>query len=821
MRVILQAPPGASTADVAVLDGVLPPSALPLALAYRTRTGAALALDGVTAGAFDREHDRLIVPPADRERAVRLFVERHALPTHGLPSGPNLAWWWMNLRSHPAPQTHLEAEPYENADLASGDVGAHPLALWGHSHLDVAWLWTYAQAARKAVRTFVNALCLMDADASFTFMQSQPQLYRFVEAQDPQLFERVRDRARSGQFDASVAAMWVEPDCNLPCGESLLRQMLHAHRFCLERFGVEPSIAWLPDSFGFARTLPTLLAHAGIAYFATTKLQWNDTTRFPYPQFRWRGPDGSEIVSALIASYDGGITPARVETARERHEPVVVGYGDGGGGPTMRELQDARRAGAWEQPRAWFERLSARRSELPVHDDELYLEYHRGVYTTHHDIKAANAGLERALADAEERLAWCHAVRAPREMIDRLREQLADAWTIVLRNQFHDVLPGTSIAAVYADARAEYARAFEIVDRIRASAEAALPRAPRRAAQRAPVVPTFDGDAYVFDNGHVHARVMPSGAIVELRVAGGPNVVAQANLLASYDDRPAKWEAWNIDAGYERTRTPAKPQDAAALDSGLEIPFEIDDSRATMRVSLGANDPFLRVDLSVAWNERRRLLRMESWLAVDADTVTYGAPHGTVERSAKRDTPERRARYEVPGQRFAFVRDGRRGVAIFALDTYGWSARALDDGGIALGHSLLRSTTWPDPHADRGEHRLSWAFAPTAGAPIAALERVWDAFALAPRVPLFETVDESAIVAACKVAEDGDGAIVRLRECDGTERVVQIRCGARMREAIEVDALERPLGERAPIRGESFEATLPAYGLRAYRVRFT
>ena len=820
MRVPLQSLPDGPAAGVALLEGTLPPSATPLSLTYRTRTGAVLSIDGVTTGAFDREHTCVIVPPSQRERVVRLAVERHALPTHGLPSGPNVAWWWMNLRSHPAPQTHIDAEATDGAELPPFDAGAHPLALWGHSHLDVAWLWTYEQASRRAVRTFVNALSLIEADASFTFMQSQPQLYRFVEAADPALFERVRAHARGGRFDASVAAMWVEPDCNVPSGESLVRQMLHAHRFCVERFGVEPSIAWLPDSFGFARTLPTLLAHARIPFFATTKLQWNDTTRFPYPQFRWRGPDGSEIVSALIASYDGGISPARVAAAAERHEPIVVGYGDGGGGPTMRELRDARGAGTWEHPRAWFERLNARRAELPVHDDELYLEYHRGVYTTHHDMKAANAGLERALADAEERLAWCHAVRAPREMVDRLREQLDDAWTIVLRNQFHDVLPGTSIAAVYDDAREEYARAFAIVERVRAATDAALPRGHRER-ETALSAPVLDAGAFVFDNGNVQARVLPNGTLVELRVPGRPNAVAQANLIASYDDRPVKWEAWNIDAGYERSRTPAKPQEAAIVDDALEIPFEIDDSRATMRISLGANDPFLRVDFTVAWNERRRLLRMESWFAVDAQSVTYGAPHGVVERSARRDTPELRARYEVPGQRFAFVRDGGRAVAVFALDTYGWSARALADGGLALGHSLLRSTTWPDPHADRGEHRLSWAFAPASGAPIGALERAWEAFAGTSRVPLFETDDESVLVAACKIAEDGDGAIVRLRECDGVARTVRLRCGARMREVVEVDALERSLDERAAMRGEAFEATVPAYGLRAYRVRFS
>src|SRR5581483_10858523 len=182
------------------------------------------------------------------------------------------------------------------------------------------------QTRRKAQRTFAIAADLLERDPAFVFVQSQPQLYRFVEEEDPQLFERVRADVAGGRWDADVAALWVESDCNVPSGESLLRQMLYAHEYCVRHFGKTPAIAWLPDTFGFANTLPQLLAHAGIPYFATTKLNWNDTTKFPYPQFVWRGPDGSSVVSALIRSYDGGAYPWRLSTARSRNEPLVLGY---------------------------------------------------------------------------------------------------------------------------------------------------------------------------------------------------------------------------------------------------------------------------------------------------------------------------------------------------------------------------------------------------------------------------------------------------------------------------------------------------------------
>ncbi|MEO9263856.1 MAG: hypothetical protein ABI282_07150, partial [Candidatus Baltobacteraceae bacterium] len=541
------------TQSLVVFEAEIPSTPVPVVLTYRTRTGAVPAVDGITVGAFDREHTEVEIPACTRERRLELRVEREALPTSGLPSGKGFAWWLMLARSHPEPAASLGFAPAIGG-VRSPRAVEQGVVLWGHSHLDVAWLWTYAQTRRKAIRTFANTLALFERDRTFSFVQSQPQLYEFVAQDDPELFARVRCAVRDGRLDPDVAAMWVEPDCNVPSGESLLRQMLYANRFCVEAFGVEPQIAWLPDSFGFARTLPTLLAHARIRYFATTKLQWNDTTRFPYAQFRWRGPDGSEITSALIDSYDGGPDPRRVAIARARAEPLVVGYGDGGGGPTLRHLELGERIGAWQRPREWFERLDAGRSDLPVHDDELYLEYHRGVYTTHHDMKSHNAALERALDAAEERVAWCIAVRAPSDVVARLREALERAWKIVLRNQFHDVLPGTSIHAVYDDARAEYGQAHELVAGVTAATRSILPRAPRleRVVER--IEPAIEDDEFIFESALLRARVGSNGAITELSAAGGANACAQVNLLAAYRDRPRKWDAWNIDAGYKKKR---------------------------------------------------------------------------------------------------------------------------------------------------------------------------------------------------------------------------------------------------------------------------
>ncbi len=813
---------GEAADGIAVLRGTLAATERPISLEYHTRTGALLRLDGFVAGAFDREHSQSEISASSRPRELALEVETHSLPTNGLPSGRGLQWQLLNALSRPAPNLRLRIRPATKPAGGLVVEGKNGLPLIGHSHLDVAWLWTYEQTQRKAMRTFAIALECLERDPSFIFSQSQPQLYRFVQDADPAFFDRIREQIRTRRFDPGIAAMWVEPDCNIPSGESLLRQLLFGFEYCRDALDFVPSVAWLPDSFGFPNTLPMLLQHAGVAYFATTKLEWNDTNRFPDPQFRWCAPDGSEVTAALMKSYDGGIDARRVTAARERREPLIAGYGDGGGGVTAQMLDDALRVGHWSHVDEWFDALSERCSDLPIHDDELYLEYHRGVYTTHHDLKYRNALLERGLIEAEELASWCIAVRAPAMLLTDFRTRLKAAWEIVLRNQFHDVLPGTSIGEVCQEALEEYDAAGEIVASVLTGAAAALPRT--RSTERIPQrsEPQIDerGD-FVFDNGLLRATLRPSGAIVELAAAGARNVVTNANLLAIYKDRPAKWEAWNIDNGYQRSLRGGLPSAPKLHDGRLEISFRIGKSTATMWIELLVGEPFVRVELVIDWRDRRRLLRLENWLPLPTDRVTYGTPHGTIDRAGGLQTPQDRAKFEVPGQRFAIARDAKgAGLAILALDTYGWSARALPKGGLQIGHSLLRGTTWPDPKADLGEQRFSYGFAPFGKATIGAIERTWIAFAHQPRVRLFIPLEDRVIVTACKPAQDGDGVILRIRECDGVAGIASVRCAGRVREAGAVDACERPVDAEVQIEGELLQTSIGAFGLRSIRVRF-
>lgn len=788
-------------------------------LRYRTQTGALLRIDGVVRGAFDREHESIEIAPGPLG-PITLEVERRALPSTGLPPGDGFRWRRMVARSVREPALTIEATLPVAGGVTDAAAGARDdLAIVGHSHLDVAWLWTYAEAARKAQRTFATAVRQLAANERFVFAQSQPQLYAFLAERDPELFAEVARLARAGRIDTSVAAMWVEPDCLLPSGESLLRQLVFGIRFCERVLGTRPSVAWLPDTFGFPNTLPTLLAHAGIEAFATTKLGWNDTTTFPHARFRWEGPDGSSVLAASLASIEGGFASRRVKRARARGDLLPIGLGDGGGGARDDALAVASRFGAWTTVAAWFARVRADASRLPVVRDELYLEEHRGIATTHHDIKARHAALERALADAELSVAWAKTLRATPYFLDEARAQLTAAWEIVLRAQFHDVLPGTSIAEVYADVHREFDEAEALVANVSHNARSVLPHVPAGPHAVTFAVPRFERAGFVLENERVRACVRRDGTLVELRIDGGPNVVRRGLRLAAYVDRPKRWDAWNVDRTYSHRTRRVRVTGCEATADGVEIRYAFGDSLAVARVELDRMEPFLRVDLAVDWRERHVLLRYENELAFGAVRARFGSPHGAVDRAPNPRTKAERAKFEAAGQRFARV-DGRRGgLAFLTLDTYGWSLdRAW--GRARLGHSLLRGPTWPDPSADEGAHAFSFALLPFAAGAfgMGELEHAWERFARRAEVPMFSCDDPAILVTATKLADDGDGVIVRARECDGRAREVALRSGARAFGVTCVDALERPIAGEAALEDGALTARFEAFGVRTFRV---
>ncbi len=369
----------------------------------------------------------------------------------------------------------------------------------GHAHIDLAWLWRLQHAREKAGRTFATALNFMRQYPDYCFLQASPQLYKFVEQDYPELYVRIKAAIAAGRWEAT-GGMWVESDCNIPSGESLVRQILCGKRFFKQEFGAESTVLWLPDVFGFPGSLPQLMRQSGLKYFVTTKLSWNRVNRFPYDTFRWRGIDGSEVLAHFVTTpenddgswhytYNGLLTPFDIKGLWDNYQQksinqelmTIYGWGDGGGGPTKEMLESARvlrdlpgfprvELGKAEPYLARLaERLVGR--DVPVWDGELYLELHRGTFTSQAASKRANRVSEVLYHDAEwfstlaDLLLHKHAYPA---------SALREGWELLLLNQFHDILPGSSIRQVYEESHAQYQHLQRIGRGIIAEAQTAL-----------------------------------------------------------------------------------------------------------------------------------------------------------------------------------------------------------------------------------------------------------------------------------------------------------------------------------------------------------
>lgn len=365
----------------------------------------------------------------------------------------------------------------------------------GHAHIDVAWLWTLAQTRRKAGRTFHTVLRLMEQFPDYHFTQSQPQLYDYVRQDYPELFEAIKEQVAAGRWE-TIGGMWVEADCNLSGSESLARQFLLGRSFFREHFGagVDTPVLWLPDVFGYAWNLPQLIKEAGLDYFFTIKIGWSQYNRLPFDSFWWQGLDGTKVLthfsttpeggSAYASTYNANATPEQTigtwtNFQQKEHQQELLmayGYGDGGGGPTREMLENIREMGkfpATPQMRQdsvanFFQRLETESGELlPTWNGELYLELHRGTYTTQGRNKRANRKSEFLLHDTEF-LATVAAQHTSSYAYPH--KTLRKAWELVCLNQFHDIIPGSSINEVYVDSQAQYAEIGEMTESVRSDA---------------------------------------------------------------------------------------------------------------------------------------------------------------------------------------------------------------------------------------------------------------------------------------------------------------------------------------------------------------
>jgi alpha-mannosidase len=498
---------------------------------------ATVFLDGRAIGAFDWQHRTLFLPPETVDKKVHTLLfqvytkepqvfggltlhvrdtERgqmyHLMQTvldvceslpesepahHTLLDRLNTTYTMLDLRegwqSERFTSSAHTAYTYLQTHLTEGlTSGNRPrITVSGHAHLDVAWMWPYWRTRQKIVHTVANVLSLMERYPDYHYSQSQPQLLQWLKEDVPELYERVKQRIAEGRFEP-VGAMWLEADCNLPSGESLVRHILHGTHFLQQEFGIIPQHIWLPDVFGYSAALPQIMRGCNIPVFMTTKISWNQFNRMPCDTFRWRGIDGSEVLTHFITApdesteshsytYNGPMRASDMTGTWDNYRQkdinsdllYLCGWGDGGGGPTEEQLErmqimadlpnfplvQSGRADAfftelyervWENPR------------LPTWVGELYLEYHRGTYTSQARNKQANRRAELFYREIELLNSWASLYGMPSR-----QEQLNEGWRLILLNQFHDVLPGSSIHEVYEDTKHIYAQVQTIGQQIR------------------------------------------------------------------------------------------------------------------------------------------------------------------------------------------------------------------------------------------------------------------------------------------------------------------------------------------------------------------
>ncbi|MHB2024066.1 MAG: alpha-mannosidase, partial [Mycobacteriales bacterium] len=650
----------------------------------------------------------------------------------------------------------------------------------GNAHLDTAWLWPYRETRRKIARTLATALALIETDPDYRFAVSQPQQLDWLAEDDPRLFARVRDAVLAGRIEP-VGAMWVESDCNLPSGESLARQILAGQRWWRERFGVAAAEVWLPDCFGFPPGLPGLMRHARLRRFVTQKLSWNDTNRLPHHSFWWQGLDGSRVLAHFppADTYVGEMSVADLVRLEHNLQAAgdpppalyLYGFGDGGGGPTPTMLRMADRLAERTDlpaPRLatvgeFFAALEAESADLPVWVGELYLEYHRGTYTTHGWLKSALRRAESALRAAE--LLTAAAGRG---------DPLDGLWRQLLLQQFHDVAPGTSIRRVNREAIGAVLNVCAQADE---AADAALGVLAARIDTCGHTDPwlVFDPaeggrtDLAVVDRSVAGGQRLADGSYALLvstpaqgwktidlarPPAGAKTVTAAGNrlenealratfsadgdlesvwdkaasrelLAATVDlqllvDTPRNWDAWDIDreafASAEPVRTAATVQlvETGPLRAAIRVTRQVGErSAATCTWSITAGQRRLDLALDLNWQEDHRLLKLAVPIAVQTTTATCEVAWGQANRPLHRNTSWEQARFEICAHRWVDVAEPGFGVALLNDGRYGHDVSMRPDGsGSLLRLSLLRAPTWPDPTVDRGSHRIRVALRP-------------------------------------------------------------------------------------------------------------
>lgn len=656
----------------------------------------------------------------------------------------------------------------------------------GHTHIDVEWQWTREQTREKIQRSFSTAKALMDKYPEFKFMLSQPELYRYLKEEAPEKYEELKALVKEGRWEPE-GAMYLEADCNLVSGESFIRQIMQGKKFFKDEFGVDSKILFLPDVFGYSAALPQILNKCGVEHFVTSKISWNDTNTMPVDTFYWEGLDGTEIFTNFITTqeyrgvepqnyttYVGKLTASQMKGTWNRYKQKeyanrslhTFGFGDGGGGPTkdMLERYDRLKKGLPGIPVAQMEFLKPHLDSVKAQFDEnaeklhrrpkwmgeLYLEYHRGTYTSIGKNKKGNRKSEFALSKAEA-LSYIGLLMGK----DYDAEGLYGNWTKVLHDQFHDIIPGSSIFEVYEQSDKDYAEIAEfcntvVTEKLKAIAEniktdgGILVYNPLGFARRGLItvdgktfeteeIPAFgwkvikptDCESAVLvsgltaENKYYRLTLDESGRIVSLFDKRADRDVIKpnnfGNELQVFEDFPFNYDNWELSDYYK--------QKMWVLDDKAEIEPIFDGSRAGFKVTkkyfkstisqniwLYSDNTRIDFESDIDWHEQHQVLKSAFPLDVHAMNTTYEIQFGHVSRPNHENTSWDKAKYEVYGHKWVDMSESGYGVAMLNDCKYGHNTE-----GSTLKITMLKCGTFPNPVADQGQHTFTYSLMPHIG----------------------------------------------------------------------------------------------------------
>ena len=755
----------------------------------------------------------------------------------------------------------------------------------GHSHIDVAWLWTLDQTKEKVQRTFSTVLTLMEKYPEFVFMSSQPQLYEYLKQEEPQLYEKVKERVKQGRWEVE-GAMWLEADCNLSSGESLIRQISHGKKFIRDEFGIESKILWLPDVFGYSAALPQILKKTGVEKFVTSKISWNESNQLPYDTFMWQGIDGTEIFSYFLTAqkntfdtsityacdffttYNGDITPSmnlgtwkRYQQKEYSNETLVsFGYGDGGGGPSDEMLQTQRRL-AYGLPgvpktkmsfagdflnklEESFEKNCQMMGRTPKWVGELYLEYHRGTYTSMAKNKKNNRESEFLLMETETL-----------SVIDELftkacypHNELEKGWKTVLLNQFHDIIPGSSIKEVYDESDRQYLALKQNIGAIKSDK---LRQIADNVAEQGIVVynpNSFTTSGYVkYNDDVIYAENVPAfgwRVINEQKIENeikindkviengyyiivfddDMNIISlydktykreviaengKGNELCVFEDYPKYFDNWEITNYYKQKRKTVNNVISVEKISGngyggFKIVRQYMNSTITQNVVVYDKSRRIDFENKIDWHEEHVLLKTVFPVSVHSNKANYEIQFGYVERPNHENTSWDAAKFEVCAHKWGDISEEGYGVSVLNNCKYGYSAL-----GNEITLTLIKCGTYPNEEADKGMHEFTYSLYPHGddfkhggtineayllNRPMSALKAVGGG-TLPSTFSLVSCENENIVIETIKQSEQKDGIIIRMYDAWNKKSDVMLNLGFSAKSIWMCDMLENKIKE--------------------------